>query len=351
MCKKRIAIISAAAVLAIAAGATGFSLMNGASAEETTKAVSSSVETATVTKTDLVERVESKGTLNHGKPATYGTQLTGTLTSVAAPGTKLTIGTEMMHVNERPVFAMRGEVPAWRNFEEGMSNGRDVMQLEQNLKALGYFEDEPDEHFGWGTASAIAQWKKDHGFEWSTTLELGRVVFIPSDVQVNSQKAKAGDAASTSVLEVTGTSKVVTAEVPPSMRSLLPVGAKADIKLPDGKTTEGVVEAVDPPVEKEDESGQKSVKVPVRLSLTDPAAAEAYADVTVSVVTTRTTAKGVLAVPVRALLAEPGGKYAVEVIKNNEATRVPVEIGAFADDLVEIKGGDVHEGDKVAVGE
>ena len=89
----------------------------------------------------------------------------------------------------------------------------------------------------------------------------------------------------------------------------------------------------------------------MQLSLTDAAAAESYADVTVNVVTTRTIATGVLAVPVRALLAEPGGKYAVEVIKNGAATRVPVDLGAFADDLVEITSGDLHEGDKVVVGE
>ena len=135
------------------------------------------------------------------------------------------------------------------------------------------------------------------------------------------------------------------------MRSLLPVGAKVDVKLPDGITTQAVVESVDPPVEKDDKSGQKSVKVPVQLSLTDAAAAESYADVTVNVVTTRTIATGVLAVPVRALLAEPGGKYAVEVIKNGAATRVPVELGSFADNLVEITSGDLHEGDKVVVGE
>ncbi len=351
MPRKRIVIAATAAVVAIALGVAGFVLMNDANTDESAMTASPAAETATVTKTDLVERVETKGTLNHGKPATYGTQLTGTITSLAAPGSKLSVGTEMMRVNERPVFTMHGEVPAWRNFEEGMADGRDVMQLEQNLQALGYFEDEPDERYGWATASAVAEWQKDNGFEWSTTLEIGRVVFIPGDVQVSAQQAKVGDAASTSVLEVTGTSKVVTTEVPSSMRSLLPVGAKVDVKLPDGITTQAVVESVDPPVEKEDKSGQKSVKVPVQLSLTDAAAAEAYADVTVNVVTTRTIATGVLAVPVRALLAEPGGKYAVEVIKNGAATRVPVELGSFADDLVEITSGDLNEGDKVVVGE
>ncbi|MFD2675121.1 peptidoglycan-binding protein [Gulosibacter bifidus] len=351
MQKKRIVAITGGLLVAIAIGVTGISLANGAAAPQAAQTVAPSTETATVTKTDLVERVEAKGTLNHGKTMTYGTQLSGTITALAPIDTNLAPGTEMLRVDERPVFAMRGEVPAWRSFEEGMTNGKDVMQLEQNLNALGYFSDEPDEHYGWATASAVAQWNKDHGFGWNTTLELGRVVFIPTDVRVSAHKAKVGDAASTSVLDVTGTAKAVTAEVQPSMRSLLQVGAKADITLPDGSSIKGVVEAVDPPVEKEDKSGQKTVKVPVRLSLVDPASADAYTDVTVSVVATRTIAKDVLVVPVQALLAEPGGKHAVEVVNNNVSKRVPVEIGAFGDSMVEIKGGNVHAGDKVVVGE
>ncbi len=74
MPRKRIVIAATAAVVAIALGVAGFVLMNDASTDESAMTVLPAAETATVTKTDLVERVETKGTLNHGKPATYGTQ-------------------------------------------------------------------------------------------------------------------------------------------------------------------------------------------------------------------------------------------------------------------------------------
>lgn len=347
---KRIATISIVAVLAIAAGA--FTVVTTSGNHHAADAPASTPETSEVRTTNLVERVETKAKLNHGKPVSYGTQLTGTLTSISAPGTKLTPGTEMMRVDDRPVFSMRGEIPAWRAFEPGMSDGRDVMQLEQNLAELGYFSADPDEHYGSATASAIAEWNHDNQFGWSNTIEFGRVVFVPTDMQVSAQKAAPGDPASAAVLEATGTAKMVTAEIDPSMRGLLPVGATTDIRLPDGNVTQGVVSAVDPAVEHEEGSGQQpKVKVPVRLTLNDASAVESLSDVTVTVVTVRTIAEQVLAVPIRALLAEPGGGYAVEVIRDGTPTRVPVEVGAFANSMVEITGGEIRDGDRVVVGE
>lgn len=345
----RIAAIGGAVVLAISAGVFAIA---GANTQGEASAPTPTPEISEVRKTDLVERIETKATLGHGKPTTYGTQLQGTLTSIASPGTVLTPGTEIMRVNDLPVFALRGEVPAWRAFEPGMEDGRDVLQLEQNLAELGYFSAEPDEHYGSATTSAIAEWNDDNGFGWSSTLEFGRVVFLPADVQVSAKKAAVGDPASAAVLEATGTSTVVTAEVDPSMRDLLPIGANAEIRLPNGKTTSGTVSSVEPAVEHDDGAGkQPKLKVPVQFTLTDPEAAASFSDVTVTVITSRTTATNVLAVPVQALLAEADGKYAVEVLRNGTPTRIPVEVGAFADSLVEITSGDIHEGDQVVVGE
>lgn len=350
MQKRRYMIPAVVLVGLMAAGAGGFALSNTAQ-DSQPQAAAPEVATAAVERTDLVERVEVKGTLGYGSLRSIGTELAGTLTSVADPGATLSAGSEIMRVNDKPVIAMRGSLPAWRSFEPGMSNGRDVLQLEQNLASFGYFEPEPDEHFDWNTAAAVAKWQQDIGLPWDTTLELGRVVFLPSDVRVNKQLAKPGDQASTAALEVTETTLFVTAEVQSKFRDLLSVGEEVSITLPNGETTTGVVEAVEPPVEKEDKSGQQSVKVPVRISLTDPAAAEAYVNVTVNVSATRTVAEDVLAVPVRALLAQPGGKFAVEVVKGDTVTRVPVEVGRFADDMVEITDGELSAGDRVVVGE
>jgi hypothetical protein len=53
--------------------------------------------------------------------------------------------------------------------------------------------------------------------------------------------------------------------------------------------------------------------------------------------------EGVLAVPVKALLARQGGGYALEL---DDGRLVTVEPGLYADDMVEIEG-DVSEGQQV----
>ena len=61
------------------------------------------------------------------------------------------------------------------------------------------------------------------------------------------------------------------------------------------------------------------------------------------------TASGVTAVPVEALLALAEGGYAVERRGAGDASElVPVEVGAFADGWVQVTG-DLAEGDDVVV--
>lgn len=320
-------------------------------AEKSTKKFTSDVATATVDQGDLSERVEVKGTLGLGQKRAYGTQLSGIVTSIAALGTKLEAGSEMMRVNDAPVVAMRGEIPAWRAFEPGMSDGRDVMQLEKNLQQLGYFTREPDTHFDGASRAAVTKWQKERGLPVNGRIKLGRIVFIPSDVVVAAHKVVPGEPASEQTIECTGSVKEVTAEVQPHSRHLLPEGTSVNVQLPDGKTVEGLVKRVGQAVETEDKTGVKSVRIPVTISLKDPSVAEQYLDVSVGIHVNRVVKENVLSVPVRALLAQPGNAYAVEVVRNGDIVRVPVELGVFADSRVEIREGALSEGDKVVVAE
>ncbi|MDX6658917.1 MAG: hypothetical protein QOH62_3710, partial [Solirubrobacteraceae bacterium] len=54
----------------------------------------------------------------------------------------------------------------------------------------------------------------------------------------------------------------------------------------------------------------------------------------------------VLAVPVQALIARPGGRYALELADGRLVNVVP---GQFANGYVELTGGQVHPGDRARV--
>jgi len=59
--------------------------------------------------------------------------------------------------------------------------------------------------------------------------------------------------------------------------------------------------------------------------------------------------KDVLAVPVAALLALPGGGYGVQIVQGGATRIVAVKTGMFAAGRVEISGGGIAEGVTVGV--
>jgi hypothetical protein len=71
-------------------------------------------------------------------------------------------------------------------------------------------------------------------------------------------------------------------------------------------------------------------------------------DAPVTVNFTSSSATGVLAVPVRALLALAEGGYALERVTATGTELVPVQLGAFADGYVQVTG-KVTAGDTVVV--
>jgi hypothetical protein len=88
--------------------------------------------------------------------------------------------------------------------------------------------------------------------------------------------------------------------------------------------------------------------VEVLVTLDDPTVAGEVDESPVDVDVLSDAATGVLAVPVNALLALAEGGYALEVRADGSTRLVGVEIGSFADGLVEVSG-DVAEGDVVVV--
>ena len=88
--------------------------------------------------------------------------------------------------------------------------------------------------------------------------------------------------------------------------------------------------------------------VEVSIFLDDPSLGESFHGYPVDVEIVTEEAVGVLAVPVKGLVALSEGGYAVEVERDGELTLVGVDTGMYADGLVEVRG-DISAGDRVVV--
>src|SRR5687768_7853156 len=94
--------------------------------------------TATVTRADLVETAEEEGMLGFGGARTLQSSASGILTAAPAEGTTVTRDEALYGVGLHPVRLLYGTVPLSRTLASGVSDGKDVEQLERNLRTLGY---------------------------------------------------------------------------------------------------------------------------------------------------------------------------------------------------------------------
>ncbi|MEV5672403.1 peptidoglycan-binding protein [Streptomyces sp. NPDC052503] len=207
-----------------------------------------------------------------------------------------------------------------------------------------------------GLMSAIKRWQKSVGIEPTGVLEISDVVVTRSAVRVSEVSAQSGDAAANDLLSVSATTKSVHIPVETLDLGTIKAGQKVTVVLPDGTETAGEVATIGTTIkaDQEGESGTGVTKINVTVSVDD---AEAVKDIDAAPVQVRfegEAKKGVLAVPVGALLALREGGYAVRLAEGRSAEGrsaggrlVPVDTGMFARGLVEISGEDIAEGMKV----
>jgi HlyD family secretion protein len=352
--------------------------------------------TATVARTEVVERQQVAGTLGYGDSVTVpgqaaggsgssggggsagagggGQAQDGIVTRMPAVGAVLGRGQALFEVDGHPVPLWYGTRPAWRAFQLGMTDGADVRQLEANLVALGFDPDRAitvDGHYSGATAAAVKRWQRATGRARTGAVALGQVVFVPSPVRVATVAATAGAPlpSGTAVLTVTSTRPQVTVALETALQQLVRRGDRVEVILPDGKTTRGTVATVSRVAtqpstgsgqnggENQGEggsgsssgTGQATVQVTVRLA--NPKAAANLDQAPVQVAITTQAARGVLAVPINALLAQPGGGYAVQLVNGNDRRRVAVRTGLFDETagLVEVQGAGLAQGATVEV--
>ncbi|MDN3352484.1 peptidoglycan-binding protein [Actinomadura sp. DC4] len=315
----------------------------------TTKAPHSSLPPATapIERTTLTETQEADGTLGFG--ATHvakGTSGRGTLTWVAAPGYEVTRGRSAYRLDDRPVPLLYGSLPLYRTLGTG-TTGADVAQFERNLRALGYTGFTVDKTYSSDTAAAVRHWQGDLGVTQTGRVSAGSVFVAPGPIRVAERKAQAGDRPNGPLFTYTGTSRVVSVALDVKYQRLAKKGAAVSIDLPDGGTTKGTIAKVGKVAKKGQGDNPSTITVTVEVAGQRSLGSYDKAPVTVQLSAGRH--PNVLAVPIAALLAQPDGGYAVQVVEGARVRTVAVETGAFTDGKVEISGSGLSEGMQVGV--
>lgn len=287
----------------------------------------------------------------------------GRSTSLPAEGRILRPGDVLYSVNERPVVLFSGSQPAWRPLADGVSDGRDVHQLERNLRALGYDvkrELTTDRRFTASTAAAVKRWQGDLGLEATGRVELGDIVSLPGARRVGAVAASLGDRArpGAPIMATSSTKRLVTAAIDAGDQQDIAVGEKVVIDLRNGTTTTGTITQVGKVASALGEetsdgrmtTGATTSAVSFEVRPDKPAVAGRLDRAPVDVAVTSERAKNALSVPVSALLALRGGRYGVEVVRAGTTTVVEVTPGLYSDGgYVEIERGRVKAGDVVVV--
>ena len=315
--------------------------------------------TATVERGDLVGETTVQGTLQYADSYTLKSAFDGVVTALPTPGTTLTQGSHVYTVAGNNTYLLHGTTPAWRAFEEGMSDGEDVTQLESALAELGYFEATPNAHFDWNTIAAIKRWQKALTLPQNGTLPLGTVLFAPEDMRIGALKSRVGDTATTEteLFAASSSRQIVSANLKLSDQALGVVGNSVTIRLPgSAKSTTGTISAVEPPTDKPGDASSSNKEaskeriVPVTITPDDPSALEGLQEASVSLGFTSESRSGVLSVPLGALVALSADQFGVEVVDEaGSIARVPVTVGLFAGDRVEVSGDGIAEGQRVVV--
>ncbi|MBB4778591.1 peptidoglycan-binding protein [Actinomadura livida] len=309
--------------------------------------------------------------------------------SLKKAGDQVRPGMLIAEVSYRPVFAMRGRIPALRDLVQGM-RGRDVTQLQQALAEAGYRRGSDREgYFGVGTAAALKRLYEKLGYavptvpgrtsaiakneaEKASGQDIGaagggkrdqlvmapksEVMFVPSfPARIVTVSDSVGTKISKDLLKLAVGGVRLIGRLNPSEGDIVEPGHVAEVLIEeDGSRHRAAVAKVgDLVTPKAGSKIRQPPYIPVTFKAKAPWKAELNGKSAQITVTSAATSDEVLTVPLSAITAPADGKTSVTVITGSgERRRVRVAAGASADGYVEVtpEGGDLREGDQVVVG-
>lgn len=320
--------------------------------------------------------------------------------ATVAAGTRVASGDFLGEVSGRPLLALKGDVPAYRDLKFGMT-GSDVSQLQRALRDLGYGRgSDSDGTLGAGTAKAVAAFYKDREYpapadanplttaqvptasktpakaadtksivDGTTVLPKGEAVFLPSfPATVIETTGAVGQPANGVLLKLTTSGLVVTGQLSPNAQNQVRAGmtcainddssaAKAKGTIASvGQSTTAIPTGVVVPIggtsgTSGTTSGQggggnpaggaggatTAAYLPLSITTEQPLPSTWNGKNVRIVIDTASTSGEVLAVPLSAVVTTANGTTTVtRVAPDGTQTVVPVTTGLSADGMVEV---------------
>ena len=284
---------------------------------------------------------------------------------------------QQANLKDGPVASilMYGPLPAWRDLSNQSGPGLDIHQLEINLKILGFDPSNEiviDETFDSGTSNAIKRMQESLGLQSTGEIAFGEVVFMPGPIVIesNDNYPQLGDTINnaTPIISVTAIAQVtdkieedgvitqsstslqtVSTTIDVVDQDLIKIGTPVEIELPDDEIITGKVTEIGSIAVVNTTSQAQEPYLEVTVALDGTTSYHRWTGAPVTVQITKDIAKNVLSVPTTALLSLLGGGYALEIIGESENYLVPVEVGVYADNWVEITGSNLNVGMQVVV--
>jgi peptidoglycan hydrolase-like protein with peptidoglycan-binding domain len=342
------------------------------------------------TEYDVYAQAPSSSSAASASSSTSGTGTTPLYISKldVAAGDTVRNGELLAEIDGAPLFALTGDVPAWRDLDPGDS-GPDVTELQQGLAALGYYDgDDTPGYYGGATEYAVSLYFEALGYTPPADggVPAADVVFLPSlPATVIAVNGATGQQPGQPFLELAAKGSLqLTGELPPAYAGQLKAGLRvqmydevtginatgtvanlgtATTTVPTGTVvdiggsaasssdTSGASDSGSSSDSSSDSSDTVFIPLTVRPSKALPAALNGE-NVLVTVDTGRTEGP-VLTVPVAAIVSTAsGGSYVTVVGAHGKQTQVAVTAGISEDGYVQVTPtvhGALKAGDNVVV--
>lgn len=287
---------------------------------------------------------------------TVRTVVTATPTPLKAA---VTSGTVLVEISGRPVIALPGSRPAYRNLSTGDS-GPDVRQLQQALRALGYAPD-TDGTFATNTGRAVTAFYQDRGYlpirsnADTVSVPAGELAFVPR-LPVTLAALPAGLGADPTGKAITVQSSapgVLIAALSATASAAAPADTPVVLQCAGTEVRGHLGGAADQPDPAPTDNNTPGTSQVARSVTVSPATPNVPIGTTCAgTATVAVTAGPVLAVPASAVYDSTDHGTVVLVTDGEHTTTVPVSLGQSADGWLEITNppATVHPGVALVAG-